>query len=177
MKSNSTYSGTYSQQQAAIEETERASKESARQGTCLGNFMRAHPELSQIEANVSVIRDYFGKNSQEEIDSDSLEAALRHEKLRERLSFTNEQQERGQLCEFILKNRQMQQRTAQAERERFMSPHTDIETLRQIKENIVSKRALSAKTVPELREIVRGPQGQQWKPVPQIYRNRSCSYH
>jgi hypothetical protein len=82
--------------------------------------------------------------------------------------------ERADLVTFILENRVMSESAQQHERTRLSNPKaTDIVTLRTIKENIVAKRALSQLPKEELKVIARGPQGQQWKPVPLIYRNRS----
>ena len=85
-----------------------------------------------------------------------------------------EQAERESLTAWILANRTMQTETAKSEKLRFSNARlTSIETLRTIKANIEAKRLLETKSVPELRQLARGNPPSRWKPVPQIYRNRS----
>ncbi len=157
----------------------RQARADAKQLEIFHQWSQAHPEFA-YEAAHKLLQDYY--HGDEWTLADLQESAERlvakgvitpmspptHEDI-----LQAEQEERLTLTNFIIANRQMQPETAKSERARFMnSSQTNIETLRQVKANIEQKRQLSALPKEQLQEIARGPQGQQYKPVPACYRTK-----
>ena len=147
------------------------------------NFYCQHPEIVSCDANNQIIKSFFEGSK---ITEQSLEDALRHTSLLQQLAtqtrtdakariLEEEAEERKELARFIIENRAWATPDSKAgELARFLNPKaTNIETLRQIKSNILQRRALQEKSIPELQEIAKGEQPSRWRPVPKIYRTRA----
>ena len=143
-------------------------------------WSEAHPEF-QYEAAHSILKEYYHgepwtfenlSESAERLEENGAISRLRP-KTEEQLA-ADEMEERKELVDFILENRQMLPETKRGEKIRFMNPRlTSIETLRQIKSNIEVKRRLATLTPEELKAEVRGPEKSWLHPVSPIYRTHS----
>jgi hypothetical protein len=104
------------------------------------------------DANTSLLRQFLGDN----ITAQSLQDAYEHTSVGNRLAHIRPDEERENLVEFIISHRKMQERTAQEERKRLMDPLlTDISTIRVIADRVRNRRELEAKSVDELKEMVK----------------------
>src|ERR1700694_1124212 len=165
-----TYKETHDAEKAEI----RVRQEELRIIEVFYNFVKAHPEIVSCEANRAILRHYFA-GSEKDISAGTLEEALGHPALRAQLAFQSEQREREKLTAFIMKSRSQNQSESAAEHDeaRFLNPKaTDITTLRQINENILAKRELQSKSVEELREIIKRPDGRPEDLPENISRNQ-----
>jgi hypothetical protein len=147
-----------------------ALKERVQQAEVVYNWRVKHPEYS-YDAAISLLKQYHhGEEMTESSLDESAErlvangtiTPLTQDRMEsdaaraKRESEESDAQERIELTDFICKARVMQPETEKSERKRFLSPKaTDITTLRQIKQNIVAKRELQAKSVEELKTLVR----------------------
>jgi hypothetical protein len=166
----------YQQEHKAAKDELQQENESARQAQVLYEFMRAHPEIIPCEANLHLLKAWFG-NLPEDISKATLGESIQHPKLRAQLAFQGEAQEREKLVDYIIENRQMSPDTSKHERARLLNQKlTTIETVRTIAENIQRKRELSQLPKKELQALARGPERQKFQEVPPLYQNRSMLY-
>lgn len=166
----------------------KLAKRDASQLTIFHEWSQAHPEFNYQAAH-SILKSYYNgepwtlenlQASAERLAASGAIHPLDNDRIQSDAASAREDaqeaeaRERQELVNFIIANRQMQPQTAQEERKRLMSPVlTAIETVRNIAANVKAKREMQNKSVPELRTIAKGEPQSQWKPIPQIYRNKS----
>ena len=114
------------------------------------------------------MRDFFGGDP---IDGESLEYSYLHG-LKERLPLQTEEAERDRLIKFILDHTRMSMELRAHEEARLSSKYTTTESLRVEAEEIHRRTEISKLPKDELKELARGPEQAQWKPIPQIFRTR-----
>jgi hypothetical protein len=165
----------------------REARHDAAQLVIFHNWVKEHPEFDYTAAKNCIQEYYHGEDWGSENLTESAERLVEKgiiKPLRLQAKTTadvleEEAEERKELVDFILSNRKYTAEGRRAEKARFLNAKvTHIGTLRQIKENILEARRLSALDLQELKQEVRdntaavhGTPG--YMPVPELYKTRS----
>jgi hypothetical protein len=165
----------------------REARHDAAQLIIFDNWVKEHPEFDYTAAKNCIQEYYHGEDWTLENLTESAERLVEKgiiKPLRLQAKTTadvleEENDERKELVDFILTHRKYTPEGRRAEKARFLNAKvTHIGTLRQIKENILEARRLSALDRSELKQEVRdnaaavhGTPG--YMPVPELYKTRS----
>ena len=170
----------------------RLAKHDAAQMTIFHNWIKEHPEFDYTSAKNFIQSYYNGDDWTFENLSESAQRLVEKGIIKPlRLSvktradfLEDENEERKELVDYILSNRTYTPEARRSERVRFMNAKTvNIKTLREIKQNILEARRLSASSKDELigeardnvaqAQASRGVRQGQYLPIPELYKNRS----